>query len=149
MRLCAAALSLVLMVDVANAGAWGDGSFENDDALDWASECTSAKSVAPVSAALGVANRSKSIEASDGSAAVAAAEVVAAALGRPNPGLPRQLSAWIKRQSSAQLAALAPNARTALARVANPEISELAQVWSERQSHKWPESIVELQARLK
>ena len=33
------------------------GSFENDDGLDWASECTSAKSVAPVSAALALVSR--------------------------------------------------------------------------------------------
>ena len=149
MQVRAAALSLMLLTSIAHAGTWGEGSFENDDALDWASECTSAKSVAPVSAALALVSRDKSIEAPDGSAAVAAAEVVAAALGRPNPKLPSQLRDWIIRQPSAQLVALAPSARTALMRVANAEISELAKLWSARQPNKWTESISELQARLK
>lgn len=145
----AAALSLVLITGIARAGAWGDGSFENDDALDWGGECTSAKSVKPVSAALNVALRNKLIEAPDGAAAVAAAEIVAAALGQPSPKLPSQLRDWMKRQSSAQLVALAPNARSALTRVADPETSELAQMWSQVKANKWLESIAELQARLK
>ena len=53
MQVRAAALSLMLLTSIAHAGTWGEGSFEDDDALDWASECTSAKSVTPVSAALG------------------------------------------------------------------------------------------------
>jgi hypothetical protein len=145
-----AALGLMLMSGAAHADApWGEGSFDNDDALFFASECTSAKSIAPVSKALNIANRSKSIEASDGAAAVAAAEVVAAALGQPNPKLPPALRDWIGRQSAAQLTALAPNARTALARVANPEFSELATEWSKGKPNTWPETIAELQGRLK
>jgi len=149
MQVRAAALSLMLLTSIAHAGTWGEGSFENDDALDWASECTSAKSVTPVSAALALVSRNKSIEAPDGSAAVAAAEVVAAALGRPNPKLPSQLRDWIIHQPSAQLVALAPSARMALMRVANAEISELAKLWAARQPNKWTASISELQARLK
>ena len=149
MQVRAAALSLMLLTSIAHAGTWGEGSFENDDALDWASECTSAKSVTPVSAALALVSRNKSIEAPDGSAAVAAAEVVAAALGRPDPKLPSQLRDWIIHQPSAQLVALAPSARTALMRVANAEISELAKLWAARQPNKWTASISELQARLK
>ena len=70
MRIHAAALSLILVVGVAHARVWGDGSFENDDAIDWAVECTSAKSIGPISRALSIANKGKSIEAADGSAAV-------------------------------------------------------------------------------
>ena len=148
MYLRAAALSLMLIAGIARAGVSGPGSFDNEDALYWAVECTSAKTVKPVATALGVAIRNKPIEASEGAEAVAAAELVAAALGRPNPKLPSQLRDWIKRQSLAQLAALAPDAQKALTRIADPEISELAQNWSQVQPNKWLESIVELQARL-
>ena len=137
------------MAGVAHAAAWGDGSFENDDALDWGGECTSAKSVKPVVVALNIAVQSKLIETPDGAAAVAAAEIVAAALGHPSPKLPVQLRNWMNRQSSAQLIALAPNARSALTRVANPELSELAQSWAKGKPNKWQESIAELQERLK
>jgi hypothetical protein len=148
-RLPVLALGLLLLTRVAPAaGPWGVGSFDNDDALDWASECTSAKSIAPVSSALAVANRNKAIEAPDGAAAVAAAEVVATALGHPSPKLPPQLREWVKRQPVAQLVALAPSARTALTRVANPETSELAKSWSGK-PNGWSEAIADLQSRLK
>lgn len=80
------------------AGAWGEGSFENDDALDWVATCSSSKSISPVRQSLERALRGKYLKAPEASSAVAAAEVVAAAKGRPNPKLPAELAAWVKRQ---------------------------------------------------
>jgi hypothetical protein len=132
----------------ANAGAWGEGSFENDDALDWVAECTRANSVAPVAQAFEAVLQAGYIEATQGSVAVAAAEVVAAALGKPSKNFPPELQAWVRRQHPGQLAQLAPKAIKALTRVQDPTMSELSQLWSEGKSHKWTVVIAELVARL-
>jgi hypothetical protein len=137
-----------LVIGSVHAGAWGTGSFDNDDALDWADDCAKAISLAPLVAAFDAAIRNKYIEAPDGSNAVAAAEVVAAALGKPNPKLPAKLQAWIQRQPIEDLKRLTPQAQTALTRVFDPKASELRQLWSEGKPNKWPEAIAELQSRL-
>jgi hypothetical protein len=144
-RLAMFAAAMLLSV-TAYAGAWGSGSFENDDALDWASECVKASSVAPVFAAF-QATEAKYIEAPEGSRAVSAAEVVAAALGRPDPKLPPSLLSWSQRHAD-DLAQLAPRARAALGRVLDPKASELRQLWSEGKPNKWPDVIANLQSRL-
>ena len=134
---------------VAMAGAWGDGSFENDDAMDWAATCAEARSIAPVREALERSLRGKYLEAPDGSEAVAAAEVVAAARRKPMAGLPGDLAAWVKRQSPAALAKLAPLALRALRRVRDPKTSELRQLWDQAKPEKWVEVITDLESRLR
>src|SRR2546430_16610875 len=81
MKLISSLITWSMLTGTAYAGAWGDGNFENDDALDWVADCVKSATPVPVSAAIDGAVRSKYIEAPEGSAAVAAAEVVAAALG--------------------------------------------------------------------
>lgn len=132
----------------AMAGAWGDGSFENDDALDWVVECTQSAGPQVVAATLNGAIKAKYLEAPEGAAAVAAAELVAAARGKPSPNLPIELAAWLQRQPKAQLASLAPLARQALGKVLNPEASELRQLWSGDKKDRWESRIAELEARL-
>jgi hypothetical protein len=148
MKVIVALLASLVFAAYAYAGAWGEGSFENDDALDWVAECARSSSVAPVRAALSAALRGEYLEAPDGSVAVAAAEVVAAALGKPSANFPTELRAWIQRQSSEQLASLAPVARKAVARVRDPRVSELHQLWSEGKPNKWSDVIAELESRL-
>jgi len=131
------------------AGAWGDGSFDNDDALDWAAACASSKSTSPVRDALEGALRGKYLEAPEGSAAVAAAEVVAAARGKANPKLPPELAAWIKRQPAQELSRLAPLAEKALTRVRDPKTSELRQLWDEGKPADWLRAIADLESRLR
>ncbi len=132
----------------ANAGAWGEGSFENDDALDWVAECTRSNGINAVVLTFDAALQATYIEAPEGAAAVAAAEVVAAALGKPSKDLPAGLQAWLRRQHPRQLARLAPTAKKALARVQDPKVSELRQLWSEEKSSKWTAVIAGLEARL-
>jgi len=133
---------------VAMAGAWGDGSFENDDALDWAATCSEAKSIAPVREALERSLHASYLEAPDGSEAVAAAEVIAAAKRNRMAGLPPDLAAWVKRQSPAALAKLAPLALRALKRVRDPKTSELRQLWDPVKPAKWITVITDLESRL-
>lgn len=130
------------------AGAWGEGSFENDDALDWVSQCTQSAGTKVLAATLTSALKAKYLEAPDGSAAVAAAEVVAATQGRADPALPKELRSWLERQPKAEFAALLPMARQVLKKVRNPKESELALLWSEGKGIRWESRIAELEARL-
>jgi hypothetical protein len=130
------------------AGAWGEGSFENDDALDWVATCAESKSILPVRDVLERALRGKYLDAPDGSSAVAAAEVVAAAKGKSNPKLPAELTAWVNGQRKA-LRELAPLAIRALTRVRDPKTSELRGLWDEAKPAKWLAAIADLESRLR
>lgn len=70
-------------------GAWGSGSFDNDDALDWVNDLEGSKGTAVIEFALqAVLDESDYLEAPECSAALCAAEVVAALKGAPGQGLP-------------------------------------------------------------
>ena len=148
MRTLIALLFSLLAAATAQAGAWGEGSFDNDDALDWVAECTHSNGIAPVAQAFRAVLDAKYIEAPLGSAAVAAAEIVAAALGKPSASLPPEVQSWVRKQSAKELSQLAPLARKVLARIQDPKVSELRQLWSEGKPNKWSSVITDLEARL-
>jgi len=149
MRILIAFALCMVLSSPACAGAWGTGSFENDDALDWINECTGSQGKAALAAALEGALSADVVDAPEGATVVAAAEVVAAARGKRSATLPRALSAWLERQPRAQIAGLAPLAHKALARVGQPRSSELAQLWSGQEAAKWKAQMAELAARLR
>ena len=130
------------------AGAWGAGSFENDDALDWVSSCTARADATCISNALQAARTAPYIEASEAAAAVAAAEVVAAVLDSNQAALPPELSAWLKEQNHSEIRALAPVASSVLTRVADSKVSELAALWSEDAKSSWSVRVKALAGRL-
>jgi hypothetical protein len=149
MKTIVLALLAFLALPVAHAGAWGAGSFENDEALDWVAECAHTDGIAMVTRTLDQALNAKYIETTEGTAAIVAAEVVAAALGKPSAALPRDLRDWMHRQSLDKLTQLAPNAKKALARIHDSKLSELAQLWKESKlNDKWRAAIAELSSRL-
>lgn len=78
-------------------GAWGYGSFENDDALDWVGDLTDGRSLKPVEAALDAALGAEADFGISGEAecGLAAAEVVAALGGAPSGDLPEEIAEWI------------------------------------------------------
>ncbi len=127
------------------AGAWGTGSFENDDALDWADELERVGSHAVIFTTLTTAVQASYLEAPEGSAALAAAEVVAALSGNPTKMLPEGLAAWVthKKPPTAELVRLANKAITA---VTNSSKSELYQLWEG--SDEWLQKIADLRSRL-
>jgi hypothetical protein len=88
------------------------------------------------------------LQAPEGAAAVAAAEVVAAAKGNPGKGLPKELSDWLSHQPKQEIAKFAPAARKALTRVQDPQVSELGQLWEESSDKQWARMVAELEARL-
>jgi hypothetical protein len=95
MKAAAAILVALLVTLPAHAGAWGEGSFENDDALDWVAECVNSKGIAEVAKTFDKVLNSDYIESRDGSAGVAAAEVIAAALaGQARSSRPRSVAGY-------------------------------------------------------
>lgn len=133
---------------LAHAGAWGSSSFENDDALDWVGNCADGRAGASVSAAFAAVLTGDYVQAPDGSAAVAAAEVVAAAVGKPPSDPPTELAACAQRLPTEDIRKLAAIARQALSRILDPKRSELSQLWAEAMSETWRREMADLEARL-
>jgi hypothetical protein len=141
--------SLLLAVS-ARAGAWGCGSFENDDALDWVENSLKPGGQRAVEATLaGVAKGSGYLQAPDASAAVAACEVLAAAQGRPTSDLPPAVAALAKKLSPKPPEPVRKNARDALDRILGRD-SELSELWKDAKGdfEKWKKLIADLKARV-
>lgn len=112
-------------------GAWGHGSFENDDALDFVPDLTGEATWAPARGAFASALEAgcdAELEVTEASHALAAAEAVAAALGRPSAGLPEEVAAWVAAVEPPD-AELVDHACRAVERVLNG--SELQGLWDE------------------
>jgi uncharacterized protein DUF4259 len=131
-------------------GAWGVGSFENDDALGWVDELVEAADLSPVEEAVATVDEIGEgyLEAPEASVAIAAAEVVAAVRGFPGPDLPDAVRAWISEQGPLEVSAgLADSARRAVARVRAH--SELQELWDESDdAEAWSEAVASVRARL-
>jgi hypothetical protein len=127
-------------------GAWGSGPFANDDAMDWTYALTDDADLGVVAAALHDIAGEDVPEAPECSAAIAAAEVVAAGLGRPNPDLPEEVATWVAGRSGEDWGALVPSALAALDRIG--AASELAELWAEEGDADWGATLDELRGRL-
>lgn len=148
MKRIAVAFSFALAVTGAYAGAWGDGSFENDDAMDWVNDCVHATSPGVLKVALARVLDADVVEAPDASAAIVAAEVVAASLGKASPAMPVNLKTWLAGQPGAQIAAQAALAQRALTKIEDPRHSELRQLWSEGKANQWLTKVQALRKRI-
>ena len=139
---------------------WGAGSFENDVASEWAADLADGGDVEMVREALTTAARcpaDEELEAEEGSAALAAAEVVAAAAGRPLRSVAMGSSgphalAWAAVHPGAGDAELVELAQDAVERVSG-EASELAASWAAEAgagdgSREWFGEVEDLRARL-
>lgn len=113
-------------------GAWGYGSFENDDAADWIGTLAECDSFALVRSSLETAIEGEEyLECDDGAYALAAAETVAAALGKPHPELPEEIRDFLVRaERPADIEALRSISLAAVQRVRG-EQSELAELMRE------------------
>lgn len=139
-------------------GAFGPGSFENDDALDFAAELE-ASGAAALSEVLERAVGGDGVrDAGLGAAALAAAEVVAALAGRPSGELPDEVKLWVADAGAGAGAGLAAGgvekllglARRALAVVTGGD-AELARLWAAAKPAElagWQASVADLGRRL-
>lgn len=144
---CLGALALSLAL-AAHAGAWGDGALDNDAAQDWLAQCAETADPTLVPQALEMALLASYVDADDGAVAVAAAEVIAHAIDRGAGARRAPVAPCLATVPPAEIRALAPRARQALARVADPEVSELAQLWSEDRRNRGAETLRRLSLRL-
>jgi hypothetical protein len=129
-------------------GAWGPGSFENDDAMDWLADLVDGGGMDVVESAFhGVAD-AEYLEAPEASSAVAAAEVVAALAGRPPAELPDEAAEWVAAHGRPPGDRLVRQARAAVQRVRAD--SELKELWEEDGDgpNEWHAAVDDLLRRL-
>ena len=129
-------------------GSWGFGTFENDDAADWAADLAEMGEDALIDEALERVLEAESdyIEAPDASCALAAAEVVAALHGRPGHGLPDELRSWIEGKPTPE-GTVVQKARKAVAAIKKG--SELRDIWEESDGlDDWQPIVDDLERRL-
>lgn len=110
-------------------GAWGPGSFDNDDALDLVADVVDGGGMDVIESAFAILRDGELLEAPEASAAVAAAEIVAAMDGRPAADFPPEAAEWVQAHGAAPRPALVRQARAAAGRVR--EDSELKTLWEE------------------
>jgi hypothetical protein len=128
--------------------AWDVGSFDNDDAEDWAEDFEESPSMSSIVESLERAITSRYVEAPEGSIAIAAAEVIAAIVGSPSPGLPAGIAAWAAKQPRETGSAKLALARKAVTRVATSKGSELRELWEDSTPAEWQDAIADLEERL-
>lgn len=124
-------------------GAWAAGSFDN-----WVSGLAkeSGDSILREALAPIASGGARYLEAPECSTAVAAAEAVAGALGRPSPSLPDEVAGWIDKNPQVNLDVVAL-AGAAIDRIVNS--SELKQLWDESGSaDEWRAAMSDLRSRL-
>lgn len=130
-------------------GAWGLGSFENDTALDWAGDLMETRGLSVLKKALDIAP-GQSLDADEGSEAIAAAEIVAALIGRgrANDDLPEEVAAWLPTLQSLDAQSLRGMAVQALDAVLSQD-SELRELWAETEDFEaWKGDVEALRALL-
>ena len=78
-------------------GAWENGNFGNDDAMDFVSEVNDKKAILDPILKISNASATEYLEAPDCSVALAAIEYLAAALGNPSEDFPEEAQDWISK----------------------------------------------------
>jgi hypothetical protein len=132
-------------------GAWGAGTFENDDAADWLADLCDGpnqEALAEALAAVAGAGADEYLEAPDCSAGLAAAEFVAALKGAPGADLPDEARACAAKLETKADPGLVSLALRAVERVRAD--SELKELWDESEDPaEWYAAVGDLEARLK
>jgi hypothetical protein len=128
-------------------GAWGTGSFENDDAVDWAAGIAAVTPADLTKILVRAADDPEYLEGPEAYVAVAAGEVVAALKGAAGAGVPAPVIEWAGKHPQALTPELTALAGRALDRVRRN--SELKDLWMQADGlNDWIAAIGELQGRL-
>ena len=132
-------------------GAWGLGSFDNDEAADWLAELTDQHDLAFVGETIAeVLAVDGYVEAPQASRALAAMETLAAALGQPTPvALTNdELSDWLARERPRADATMVGDAVAAIDRVMGAD-SELRELWEKSAAYReWQVGVAALREQL-
>ena len=128
-------------------GAWGNGSFENDDATDWVAGLDGIALADLTQILVQAADDPAYLEGPAASVAVAAGEVVAALNGSAAAGAPAKVGEWAKKNPQALTGELKDVAIRALERVRRN--SELKDLWMEADGlNDWVAAVRELEGRV-
>ena len=130
-------------------GAWGTGSFENDDASDWVYDLEGSTDASVVRAALtlvATAGDDAYVERPEAACAIAAGEVVAAATGSPGPQLPEDVGRWLGLHGASITEDLRELAVRGVTRARAK--SELRELWDEAGDEEWLALTADLLGRL-
>jgi hypothetical protein len=129
-------------------GAWGTGVLENDGAWDLLNELEGSPSIARLLEALrAAADGDDYLDREGGEEVHAAAEIVAAALGRPLDGVDAKLTALAV--ALPELAQARELALEALDGVLDTKRSETAELWEDSEDYDdWLEAMADLKGRL-
>jgi uncharacterized protein DUF4259 len=133
-------------------GGWGYGCFENDDALDWVSnDLEGSDDYSVVFDALqhvADLDEEEYLEMPEAGAALAAAEVLVAALGSPSSNLPPDVADWVQSHPLDDPKEFVPIALKAVERVGRN--SEFQGNWSAPDGEaEWQAVLADLKRRLK
>jgi len=128
-------------------GAWGPQFDENDAAADWLADFGDSPNWPTIAGTLSaaLAEAGGYLEVDQGSEALAAAEIVAAALGKGSARLSPDISAWAQ-QNSADAGELKFAASEAVLAVRDG--GELHELWHEGNPDEWLALINDLHSRL-
>lgn len=131
-------------------GTWSHEPFGNDTASDWAYDLEEQKDFSLVAQAIQsvLDNGADYLDADLAAEAIAAAEVLAKALGRGTQAdaYTKKIDAWLASIKSKPSADLLSSAQTALTRIMGPD-SELRELWEESDDFEdWVSSVKALQS---
>lgn len=127
-------------------GAWGLGTFDNDDASDWFANLEESNDLSLVESAFEF--EEDYIEAPEACNALAAAEIVLALLGKPRENLPEEAGNWVNKNSSLNAAPLKSKAINYLAKILS-ENSELKELWAESDEYQaWENDVNSIKVQL-
>jgi hypothetical protein len=113
-------------------GAWGEKAFENDSALDWFNdlEAEGVEALRHLLESVAETDEEDYLDIDDGAAAIAAAEIVAAARGRGRDRLTEPVIAWLDASGDELVEEDLLLAAAAIERVVGAS-SELRELWEE------------------
>ena len=129
-------------------GAWEPSNFGNDDASDWLYDLSESSGADLLQEAFSAISGHDYPEIPDCCIALAAAEIVACAQGKPPSDLPEEVRKWIGNQ--VEVAAIKALRKPAIAIVNKISIkSELRDEWEGSDSwHEWQQVVEGLRRRL-
>ena len=132
-------------------GCWAIGSFGNDSAADWLIDLAKTSDLSLVRETIARALvAEEDLDSPDATDALAAIEVVVAALGRPTTEAQNEpeLLEWIARVKPSPDAKLVSDAQQAIDRILGPE-SELRELWEDTDDFSdWQAEVTDLRSRL-
>ncbi|WP_368565806.1 DUF4259 domain-containing protein [Pseudoxanthomonas sp. UTMC 1351] len=132
-------------------GCWAIGSFGNDSAADWLGDLRETSDLSLVRETIArVIAADGYLDSPDATDALAAIEVVAAALGRPTPEAESEpeLLEWIARVKPSPDTTLISDAQQAIDRILGPE-SELRELWEDTEDFSdWRAEVTGLRSQL-